>query len=157
MCCARSVLRSAAFATTLLLASAGAAEAGSLRILNCANQRVQVATYNSNDSVMVVAYKDACLAGRDKAVTLTCASQACKVSYWPSCPGVTGRANSTSTRTGTWIFHNGTLRAMDPMLKFAVNKGHVPAGTKELNCAQFDWVLRNRKTVGDILEEERKK
>jgi len=157
MCCARSGLRSAAFAATLLLAFAGAAEAGSLRILNCAYQRVQVATYNSNDSVKMVAYKDACLAGRDKAVTLTCASQACKLSYWPSCPGVTGRINPPNTLTGTWIFHNGALRRMDPMLKFAVDKGHVPAGTKELNCAQFDWVLKNRKTVGEILEEERKK
>lgn len=130
-------MRSMAAAASLLLASGVPASAGSVNILNCFGASIQVATYNSNDGLLMIAYKDACVpAGR--AASLSCATSSCKVKLWQGCPGSLSNAlQPNGAIKGSWIYHNGSTYPMDVAVEKALSKGVVAAGTKSLTCEQF--------------------
>lgn len=134
-------LRSVAVAAGVLLASAGAASAGTVNILNCTNfPALQVGGYNSNDGLRAIAYKDACIkGGRGKSAAVSCATPACFVKVWTSCPGGVQDAGVTQQAvSGALLYYNGTLYSVPTLIKIGVEKKVLAAGTKSIDCNQFD-------------------
>lgn len=133
--------RAAAVSAGVLLASAGAALAGTVSVLNCTNfPALQVGGYNSNDGLRAIAYKDACIkGGRGKSASVACATSACFVKIWTSCPGGVQDAGVTKQAvSGALLYYNGTLYSVAGLVKIGIDKKVLPAGTKSLDCNQFD-------------------
>ncbi len=116
----------------------GDAFAGSVSILNCTHDNYLVGAYNSNDPVMMIAYKDACIHGYSKSASLSCATLACKIKVWQNtCIGGPTGFKTSGAVSGHWFLAGSNMYSMTDTAAQMVKLGMVPAGTKTLSCSQI--------------------
>lgn len=134
---------SIAFSTVLAAGFFGAnARAGNVSVLNCTKNAATVAAYNSDDPVMLVAYKSACVQGNGKTASVSCATSKCHLKVWlTTClPGPTGFLSTKSMgagASGAQVLFAEQLYPMDYLVDGLTKAGVVPTGTKAVSCDQL--------------------
>ena len=119
------------------------AHAGSVSILNCFGQQIRIGAYNSNDGLMAIAYKDACVSA-EKSATINCATSQCKIKLWNGCSASIVNALTGAPMSGSQVYYNGQLYDMKGFASLAVERGIARKGTTALTCSQVTKLMATR-------------
>lgn len=145
-----------------VLASMGifcaSAHAGNVSVLNCTKNAATVAAYNSDDSVMLIAYKSACVQGNGQTASVSCATSKCHLKVWlTTCRpgpsgflvtqlrrsrragpvGLLGSESKGAGVSGQYVLLGEQLYSMNSVVESSINAGIVPAGTTSVSCDQI--------------------